>query len=290
MKRTAIIIAALAICTTVAAQKNIERLFSEMKTAYGFKTIDKQSYDDDSKAPTTYCYMERLVSKTKQNGYTRIFTDTYNLDTKDAYTFYVMTDVMPNSSQIRISYGVNNEYDVTFGKNSKHNYLVALFRDKENPDKRTAYALVWYETGDKTEVLIYKIYGNDPKRVKNNKRSTILGPNGTVQITDNTNTIFTMPSIKGEEIKDDIDFMKRFGTLRASFRQAILDPDVSNTLPVGIVTKIVELCKKHSHLLSDNERKTCSASLIDMWNYKSIANDSFLRGMIEEAKIAVNKK
>lgn len=289
MKRTAILIAAFAICTTVAAQKNIERLFSEMKTAYGFKTIDKQSYDDDSKAPTTYCYMERLVSKTKQNGYTSIFTDTYNLDTKDAYTFYVMTDVMPNSSQIRISYGVNNEYDVTFGKNSKHNYLVALFRDKENPDKRTAYALVWYETGDKTEVLIYKIYGNDPKRVKNNKRSTILTPNGTtIQYTDNGNTIISSTG-RVNEIKDDLDFMKQFGTLRASFLELIHGPNVSTTLPVGIVTKIVELCKKHSHLLSDNERKTCSKSLVDMWNDKWIANEPFLKGMLEEARLALQK-
>lgn len=286
MKRTAILIAAFAICTTVAAQKNIERLFSEMKTAYGFHPIDKSSYDEDA---ATYCYQERLTTKKMKNlpRYTGIFYDTFSLDTKDAYSFYVMTDDMPNSSTIRISYGVNNEYDVQFGKNPKHNYLVALFRDKDNPDKRTAYGLVWWEKDGAVEALTYKIYGNDPKRVK--KRSTILTPNGTtIQYTDNGNTIISSTG-RVNEIKDDLDFMKQFGTLRASFLELIHGPNVSTTLPVGIVTKIVELCKKHSHLLSDNERKTCSNSLVDMWNDKWIANEPFLKGMLEEARLALQK-
>lgn len=292
MKRTAIIIAALAVSMTVAAQSNIERLFSEMKTGYNFRTIDKNSYEDDSKAPTTYCYQERLVKdKRKDISFSKIFTDAYNMDSKDAYTLYVMTEDIPNSSRLNISYGVNNEYRVSFGNHSKHNYLVALFRDKENPNKRTAYGLVWYERGDKIEALTYKIYGDDPKRVKKDKRTTIFSSDGTVQITDNDNTIYTIPSIPGkaEEIKDDLDFMKRFGTLRQSFLKTTHNIEAPKTLSVGIVTKIVELCKKHANLLSDNERKTCSASLVSMWNDKFIANDPFLKGMLEEARLALEK-
>ena len=283
MKRQSILLIAMMMSVVASAQESIEQLFSSLD-ARGDKTLlSKNHYEDNIDNPTTFCRYEEIMMTKKAFGkledeFVKTFTNE-----KEAYKLYRMTHNAPRTfkSDFSVPYGSQNEYSVTFGTHSDHNYLVALFRDKNNSDKRHAYALVWYEKGDNVIILYYHIYGNDPTRVSNERVITYDGK----QFIDNNGYVVTGLEKLEPTINNDLDFMKRFGTLRASF----VSTGVDKTLVLyGLVVKIAELCKNHGKLLTDNERTTCDKSLFELIKNNSLG-DPYIAGMLEEARIALKK-
>ena len=283
MKRQSILLIAMMMSIVASAQERIEQLFSSLD-ARGDKTLlSKNHYEDNIDNPTTFCRYEEIMMTKKAFGkledeFVKTFTNE-----KEAYKLYRMTHNAPRTfkSDFSVPYGSQNEYSVTFGTHSDHNYLVALFRDKKKSDKRNAYALVWYEKGDNVIILYYHIYGNDPTRVSNERVITYDGK----QFIDNNGYVVTGLEKLEPTINNDLDFMKRFGTLRASF----VSTGVDKTLVLyGLVVKIAELCKNHGKLLTDNERTTCDKSLFELIKNNSLG-DPYIAGMLEEARIALKK-
>ena len=283
MKRQSIILIAMMMSIVASAQERIEQLFGSLD-ARGDKTLlSKNHYEDNIDNPTTFCRYEEIMMTKKAFGkledeFVKTFTNE-----KEAYKLYRMTHNAPRTfkSEFSVPYGSQNEYSVTFGTHSDHNYLVALFRDKKKSDKRNAYALVWYEKGDNVIILYYHIYGNDPTRVSNERVITYDGK----QFIDNNGYVVTGLEKLEPTINNDLDFMKRFGTLRASF----VSTGVDKTLVLyGLVVKIAELCKNHGNLLTDNERTTCDKSLFELIKNNSLG-DPYIAGMLEEARIALKK-
>ena len=283
MKRQSILLIAMMMSVVASAQESIEQLFSSLD-ARGDKTLlSKNHYEDNIDNPTTFCRYEEIMMTKKAFGkledeFVKTFTNE-----KEAYKLYRMTHNAPRTfkSDFSVPYGTQNEYSVTFGSHSDHNYLVALFRDKTNTDKRNAYALVWYNKGDNVIILHYHIYGNDPTKVSNTRVITYDGK----QIIDNNGYVITGLKDLEPTINNDLDFMKRFGTLRASF----VSTGVDKTLVLyGLVVKIAELCKNHGKLLTDNERTTCDKSLFELIKNNSLG-DPYIAGMLEEARIALKK-
>lgn len=283
MKRQSILLIAMMMSIVASAQEKIEQLFSSLD-ARGDKTLlSKNHYEDNIDTPSTFCRYEEIMMTKKAFGkledeFIKTFTNE-----KEAYKLYRMTHDAPRTfkSDFSVPYGTQNEYSVTFGSHSDHNYLVALFRDKTNTDKRNAYALVWYNKGDNVIILHYHIYGNDPTKVSNTRVITYDGK----QIIDNNGYVITGLKDLEPTINNDLDFMKRFGTLRASF----VSTGVDKTLVLyGLVVKIAELCKNHGKLLTDNERTTCDKSLAELIKNYSLG-DPYISGMLEEARIALKK-
>lgn len=283
MKRQSILLIAMMMSVVASAQESIEQLFSSLD-ARGDKTLlSKNHYEDNIDTPSTFCRYEEIMMTKKAFGkledeFIKTFTNE-----KEAYKLYRMTHNAPHTfkSEFSVPYGSQNEYSVTFGSHADHNYLVALFRDKNNSDKRHAYALVWYEKGDNVIILYYHIYGNDPTRVSNERVITYDGK----QFIDNNGYVVTGLEKLEPTINNDLDFMKRFGTLRASF----VSTGVDKTLVLyGLVVKIAELCKNHGNLLTDNERATCDKSLSELIKNYSLG-DPYISGMLEEARIALKK-
>ena len=96
-------------------------------------------------------------------------------------------------------------------------------------------------------------------------------------------------SAMANEVKNDIDFMLQFGNLRAAFLDAIKDAD-AKMLQTGIVVKIARLCREHSKLLTDNEKQTCTSIIDEMKStLKKVNPDTFMDGVLQEARIAVAK-
>ena len=283
MKRQSILLIAMMMSIVASAQEKIEQLFSSLD-ARGDKTLlSKNHYEDNIDNPTTFCRYEEIMMTKKAFGQLEDeFIKTFTNE-KEAYKLYRMTHNAPRTfkSDFSVPYGSQNEYSVTFGSHADHNYLVALFRDKNNSDKRHAYALVWYEKGDNVIILYYHIYGNDPTRVSNERVITYDGK----QFIDNNGYVVTGLEKLEPTINNDLDFMKRFGTLRASF----VSTGVDKTLVLyGLVVKIAELCKNHGKLLTDNERTTCDKSLFELIKNNSLG-DPYIAGMLEEARIALKK-
>lgn len=281
MKRQSILLMAMMIGVVASAQESIENLFSSLD-ARGDKTLlSKSHYEDDGDSPSTFChYDEIMMSKSDFGNLGEKFITTFTNE-KDAYKLYSKTLPSLFKSEFSVPYGTQNEYSVTFGSHATHNYLVALFRDKKNSDKRHAYAIVWYERGSDIIILHYHIYGNDPARVSHERVITYDGK----QIIDNNGYVVTGLDNLEPTISNDLDFMKRFGTLRASF---ISTHATSTLVRSGIVVKIAELCKNHGNLLTDNERATCDKSLSELIKNNSLS-DPYISGMLEEARIALKK-
>ena len=283
MKRQSILLIAMMMSIVASAQESIEQLFRSLDTRGDKTLLSKNHYEDNIDNPTTFCrYEEIMITKKAFGKLEDEFVKTFTNE-KDAYKLYRMTQDAPRTfkSSLSVPYGTQNEYSVTFGSHSDHNYLVALFYDKAKTDKRHAYALVWYNKGDNVIILHYHIYGNDPTKVSNTRVITYDGK----QIIDNNGYVITGLKDLEPTINNDLDFMKRFGTLRASF----VSTGVDKTLVLyGLVVKIAELCKNHGKLLTDNERTTCDKSLLELIKNNSLG-DPYIAGMLEEARIALKK-
>lgn len=92
-----------------------------------------------------------------------------------------------------------------------------------------------------------------------------------------------------EEAVRQADILLQFGNLRAAFLDAIKDAD-AKTLQTGIVVKIARLCREHSKLLTDNEKQTCISIIDEMKStLKKVNPDTFMDGVLQEARIAVAK-
>ena len=281
MKRQSVLFVALAIATLATAQTNIEELLDSIITSGDMTLLSKSRYEDESKNPTTYCHcIEVTMAKTtfdKLEGKLALSAS----EERDAYKIFRMIPGVSTYSRFSIPYGRQNEYSVTFGSHTDHNYLVALFHDKANSQKRHAYAIVWYDKGENVIMMYYHIYGDDPAQTHNQRVITYDGS----QLIDNNGYVVTGLENMESTINDDIDFMKRFGTLCAS----VMSADVDKTLVFyGLVTKIADLCKKHANLLSDNERATCDKSLANLIKFYTMG-DPYVAGMLEEARIALKK-
>ena len=282
MKRTIILSAVLTMTVMASAQSNIEQLFSSLDAREDKSLLSKNHYEDDTDNPTTFChYTEITMSKSAFDKLDESFFKTFSSE-KDAYKIYRKTPSEANEQEINVPYGSRNEYSVVFGSHAGHNYLVDFFRDEKDSHKRHAYAIAWYAKGEDVIIMRYHIYGDDPARVS---KQHIITYNGN-QIIDNNGFVVTGLENLEPTVNNDIDFMKRFGTLRASFASTRLPG--SELTRTAIVLKIVDLCKKHHQLLTNNERTTCDKSLVELIKNNSY-NDPFIVGMLEEARSALKK-
>ena len=282
MKRTIILSAVLTMTVMASAQSNIEQLFSSLDAREDKSLLSKNHYEDDTDNPSTFChYTEITMSKSAFDKLDESFFKTFSSE-KDAYKIYRKTPSEANEQEINVPYGSRNEYSVVFGSHAGHNYLVDFFRDEKDSHKRHAYAIAWYAKGEDVIIMRYHIYGDDPARVS---KQHVITYNGN-QIIDNNGFVVTGLENLEPTVNNDIDFMKRFGTLRASFASTRLPG--SELTRTAIVLKIVDLCKKHHQLLTNNERTTCDKSLVELIKNNSY-NDPFIVGMLEEARIALKK-
>lgn len=231
----------------------------------------------------------------------------------DAYNVFIKK---PGSSSLATNrlydYGANNEYSVELGAHKSHVYYGLCFTDAADPMRRHAYLAVWFKENNKYHCYYYHIYGVMPARFKEFKSGvrgalkslnkgtslrtqTVLDDNGVTTTTydnDGNVRVFnsrSFPSATNNEVKTDIDFMLQFGNLRAAFLDAIKDAD-AKTLQTGIVVKIARLCREHSKLLTDNEKQTCISIIDEMKStLKKVNPDTFMDGVLQEARIAVAK-
>lgn len=308
MKKAFITAVMIMMATGMTAQKNV---IKEMENLANDKSVEKAKanryLDGDNANPTTYCYCTVLRVNKKHFSKIRKVEEAFEIDAADGYRFVYQGKNQP-TERYNVSYGPNQEYNILFCSNPRHNYWLLFVNDKGNADKRFVYAMVWYDEGDAMRCLLYRIYGNKPKnqsdtwdslkklsslkKLKNidlSSATTIVDGNEVRVITNGNGTNMDIDT-NIENISTDSDFMILFGNLRMAFLDAIKH-DEQKPLQTGIAVRLVQLCKKHVKLLSLNERNTCLSSLADMRNKLQKTNpDPFIKGMLEEATITLSKK
>jgi len=297
-----------------SAQSNIEKVFKIVLNDPSTEVLSSSDYNVVcADSGVSYCkFTEFTVPAKKKKLFAQIEKELL-LAKSDAYNVYIKK---PGSSSLAnnhvYEYGANNEYSVELGAHKSHVYYGLCFNDPADPMRRHAYLAVWFKENSKYHCYYYHIYGVMPARFNEFKSGvrgalkslnkgtslrtqTVLDDNGVTTTTydnDGNVRVFnsrSFPSATNNEVKNDIDFMLLFGNLRAAFLDAIKDAD-AKTLQTGIVVKIARLCREHSKLLTDNEKQTCTSIIDEMKStLKKVNPDTFMDGVLQEARIAVAK-
>lgn len=308
MKKAFITAAMIMMATGMTAQKNV---IKEMESLANDKSVERvmanRYLDGDNTNPTTYCYYTVLRVDKKHFSKIKKVEDAFDMDAADGYRFVYQGKNQP-IKRYNVSYGPNLEYNISFCSNPKHYYWLLFVNDKGNPDKRFVYAMVWYDEGDAMRCLLYRIYGNKPpkptdsweslKKLSSLKKLKNIDVSSTTTIVDG-NEVRVITSGNGtnmdidtdiENISTDSDFLILFGNLRVAFLDAIKHNE-QKALQTGIAVKLVQLCKKHVKLLSNNERSACQSGVADMKNAIRKTNyDPFISGMLDEAFSILSKR
>ena len=282
MKRIRTFLIAATLGLTAHAQGEIEALFGSIDSIGNQIVVEKENYEDLDIHPGTHCYYTRIaVPKSTFGRLGERFVQTFT-NQPSAYRIYRKTlDGPSDIGTLTITYGTQQtDYKIPFGSRESHNYLVTLYKDSLNADKRHAYALVWYTESDKVNILRYHIYGDDPRQT--NRQRVLTYDNGRL-IYSNGN-IITGIDQRDTLIHDDVDFLSRFGTLRAS----LLRTNQNETLiRNGMAIKMLDLCKKHHQLLSAGERETCVKSLTELIIDEQ---DTYIKGLLKAARTALERQ
>lgn len=297
-----------------SAQSNIEKVFKIVLNNPSTEVLSNSDYNVVcADSGVSYCkFTEFTVPAKKKKLFAQIEKELLQAKS-DAYNVFIKK---PGSSSLTSNrlydYGANNEYSVELGAHKSHVYYGLCFKDPADSMRRHAYLAVWFKDSRKYHCYYYHIYGVMPARLKEFKSGvrgalkslnkgtslrtqTVLDDNGVTTTTydnDGNVRVFnsrSFSSVMANEVKTDIDFMLLFGNLRAAFLDAIKDAD-AKTLQTGIVVKIARLCREHSKLLTDNEKQTCTSIIDEMKStLKKVNPDTFMDGVLQEARIAVAK-
>lgn len=284
MKRLSTLIIATTLSLAATAQREIQNLFDRIDILPGQNLMAKDNYSDDNDLPTTYCHYSYItLAKSTFGDLDQQIIQAFTTQPKAYRIFRKTRDMRNTNSEVLVTYGPSQEYKITFGSHDAHNYLVDFYRDSLDTSKRHAYAIVWYTEADQVHLLRYHIYGDDPRNI-DNQRTITYGNN--LFVDNSGNIVISSTDKKDPTIATDLDFLKRFGTLRAALVNH--SQDSSTMILTGIAIKILDLCKKHKQLLNDNERATCDKSLLELIkNYTS--GDTYVQGLLEEARREVGR-
>ena len=284
MKRLSTLIIATTLSLAATAQREIQTLFDRIDSLPGQNLMAKDNYSDHNDLPTTYCHYSYItLAKSTFGDLDQQIIQAFTTQPKAYRIFRKTRDMRDTNSKVLVTYGPRQEYEITFGFHDTHNYLVDFYRDSLDTTKRHAYAIVWYTEADQVHLLRYHIYGDDPRHI-DNQRTITYGNN--LFVDNSGNIVISSTDKKDPTIATDLDFLRRFGTLRAAM---VSHSQGSSTMILtGIAIKILDLCKKHKQLLNDNERATCDKSLLELIkNYTG--GDTYVQGLLEEARMEVGR-
>lgn len=316
MKQLLIMALVLLQATAASAQQAIENYFKSVMYDDGVEMLSKSDKNIDCPdGGVSYCKFTEFVISSKRKVLLKQLEKAMTLSQAKAYDVYVKK-VGGNSSLATVSgqsylYGANNEYKVTLGGNKTHNYYAQCFTDPNDSIRRHAYCFVWFKEAENYHCYYYHIYGVKPALFEAYKAGLAQASGGNsgrgtrtrtysdgktvlTQTFDSNGNLVRSESlpqslVAGTEVNTDTDFMLQFGNLRVAFLDAVKDAG-AKTLQTGIVVKIVRLCREHGKLLSENEKRTCINSLVEMGNALKKANaDTFMDGMIQEARNVLSK-
>lgn len=292
------------------AQKNIDNAIDDFINNKNYAEYIKKevSMEQNGAKDKSYCYSYTFELPSNKSKVLNSIHVAFNKDEPIAYNLAKRSSGISDATLMRVSYGRNLDKDISFGSHIDRNYEIMLFHDSNDSLYRYVYAIVWKEKvkEDKVWGIIYKIYGKDPKKVNRPITRTIINmkDNGDIVTINDNGQIITHKSgnsssfnnknsskftidTGNETITNDMEFLQRFGNLRAAYQTSLREGGVNNTtLNTGLVNKIVELCKSYGHLLTDSEKSICIDGIKEM---QKLSVDNYLKALLNEAINGVKK-
>lgn len=251
-------VACMLLSASAYAQTNIAKAMDDLigNKSYA-QYIKSEIYKErDSSGHVSYCYMYGFSLPESKAKVLDNIQRAFDKDADQAYKITKRSSGMSDDRLLmRISYGVNSDKEILLGTKTDFNYNIMLFDDSQDNLYRYVYAIRWKEDAaeNRVEGTLYQIYGRNPQRAKGDDA--------------------------GMRITNGMDFLKVFGNLRAAFLTS--SKDASNvTFNTGLIYKVVEMCKKYGHMLSNSEKSVCIEGITSMQN---AGVDNYSKALLREA-------
>lgn len=187
---------ALALPTLLSAQENAEKALN--KFVKGLASGQLTQYIQNTEDNDTYRYLWGFSLPKSDKKKINDLTDGFHKDMTRAYTAF-RKEAGSNPTTHKVGYGKNGQNILRLGGSRESNCLVLTFRDPDDSQQRTVYALEWEEKDNKLVGTINKIHSADPRRNRTQTTahtstsvatSVVTKPDGTVIVTnDNGETI-----------------------------------------------------------------------------------------------------
>lgn len=289
---------------TMTAQENLRASFKQFLNDKSVKeNVETNAYienDEKTDKPLSYYYRHSFSLPMSSRKQLNAVLEAFRKDVGKAYTVYQRGQrkgYKGNSSEtlspfVNLAYGKNLEKRMSYGVHPDRNYNIMLVRDSQDSLCRYAYAVVWYVDSATNKLCgtLDEMYGKDPRKVE--KPTFGLGslpssglnsmPNASNMTNEDLLNLYNLYKMSkgGDEdtINNSIDFLKRFGNLRAAYKKNLREGGVDDTmLNTGLVNTIVELCKKHGKILSTAEQDLCVNELKEL---QRITDDKYLKQLL----------
>ena len=299
MKILAIAIMCAAIPAAANAQENLKKAIDNFVNDADLKQYNTgssaQDYNNGENNKTTSFVRQYDYSlpHDKMQALTKLIA-AFDKDKGKAYSVYTRNENQSDETLATVAYGDKLERSMLYGSFKDRNYRLMFVHDEQDSLRRYAYALVWWKDMSLglTNVHIDEFYSLDPQKSRTiaepySKRIITINPDGSVYVNNKMtgeSKLISTDIEKDTEIKTDFDFLKRFGTLRATF----VSPDLAaqTTMQTMIATKIAELCNDHGDLLSTEERDFCIDALKELKKHNYACYDKYISGLFD---IAISK-
>lgn len=212
-----------------------------------------------------------------------------------------------------IAYGTGKNDFELIGADNDMDFMVVCFKDKQQSNYRTSYAIEWrLEDDDYYTGKIYKIYGKKPDEYQS-KPTSILKGNYNNGFSLKVDSLIDLNGLKmlegvspqleildqqlgnGMALKvlsrtndalnnDDATWLTTFAMYCNKFKEKVKQ---SPSKGAAYATELLTMCKRADGVITESEKKLCIKSLKEC---QKGCNDTFVNGLLDEAINWLNGK
>lgn len=212
-----------------------------------------------------------------------------------------------------IAYGTGKNDFELIGADNDMDFMVVCFKDKQQSNYRTSYAIEWrLDDDDYYTGKIYKIYGKKPNEYQS-KGTSILKSNYNNGFTLKVDSLIDLNGLKvlegvspqlemlgqrlgnGMALKvlsqandvvndDDATWLTTFAMYCNKFKEKVKQ---SPSKGAAYATELLTMCKHADGVINQSEKKLCVKSLKEC---QKCCNDTFVNGLLDEAINWLNGK
>ena len=212
-----------------------------------------------------------------------------------------------------IAYGTGKNDFELIGADNNMDFMVVCFKDKQQSDYRTSYAIEWrLDDDDFYTGKIYKIYGKKPdeyqlkttSKLKDNYNNGFsLKVDSLIDLNDLKVLEGVSPQLEmlGQQLgngmalkvltrtndalnNDDATWLTTFAMYCNKFKEKVKQ---SPSKGAAYATELLTMCKRADGVINQSEKKLCVKSLKEC---QKCCNDTFVNGLLDEAINWLNGK
>ncbi len=303
-----------------AAQDHVDEVYNQVAHAIddGFITMNKSiEYRDPGSGDLIgACVVKEFCIPSSSGNLIHELTRAMSQESENAY-HSAAGKAGSKGVTYAIAYGTGKNDFELIGADSDMNFMVVCFKDKQQSDFRTSFAVEWKQD-DNSNYLgkIFKIYGKKPDDLVGNegsrKGTVIYSRNG--GFTLNVDSLIDVNGLRNNELlqslpqqleglrdmfgngfsfqvyssdesyNDNTTWLTTFAMYCNKFKEKVKDSPNKGSV---YATELLQLCKQANGVITASEKKLCIRSLKEC---QKCTDDTFVIGLLEEAINWLNGK